>query len=86
MCLLIVVPFNQVGSSSSGCVRSPNECEIGEAAIPYRLIVSSVVIWMGLLWIQPHKVNTNALIDSSSSGDNDGDMFRKIVSSFLFVH
>lgn len=29
----------------------------GKAAIPYTLIISSIVLWMGLLWLQPHKVN-----------------------------
>ncbi|CAF1328922.1 unnamed protein product [Adineta ricciae] len=27
----------------------------GKASIPHTLIVSSIVLWMGLLWMQPHK-------------------------------
>ncbi|CAF1443654.1 unnamed protein product [Adineta steineri] len=27
----------------------------GKAAIPYTMIVSSILLWMGLLWMQPHK-------------------------------
>ncbi|CAF4123072.1 unnamed protein product, partial [Rotaria socialis] len=28
---------------------------LGKVAIPYTMIVSSIVIWMSLLWMQPHK-------------------------------